>query len=73
MNELLDFKSFWDWCVRVWKEAFAVIFFSVVSFIAGMAVENKSITDDCKFSGIFRDGHQPYTCQPITRIPRIQP
>jgi hypothetical protein len=70
MNELLDLKSFWDKCVQVWKEAFAVVFFSFVFYFVGAAVAQKNIIEDCKFAGVFRDGHQPYTCQAVVRVPR---
>ena len=70
MSELLDLRTFWDKCVLIWKNAFGAILFAVIAFWGGMTVERKTIVEDCKFIGTFRDGHQPYTCQAQIRIPR---
>lgn len=67
MKELIDFKKLWAWCVERWRTSFGCIALAVVAFLMGMALENKPITEDCRFMGSFRDGAQAYNCQPRVR------
>ena len=67
MKELIDFKKAWDWCASKWRTSFGSIVFAVVAFLFGMAVQEKLITEDCKFMGAFRDGAQAYNCQQRVR------
>ena len=67
MKELIDFKKGWDWCVAKWRTSFGSIVFAVIAFLFGMLVQEKLITEDCKFMGAFRDGAQAYNCQQRVR------
>ncbi len=67
MKDLINFERIWEWCKDKWVTSFATVLLMVVAFFAGMAVKEKFITDDCRFVGAFRDGSQPYTCQPRVR------
>ena len=67
MKELIDFKKGWDWCVAKWRTSFGSIVFAVIAFLFGMLVQEKLITEDCKFVGAFRDGAQAYNCQQRVR------
>lgn len=67
MKELIDFKRGWDWCVSKWRTSFGCIVFAIVAFLLGMAVQEKLITEDCRFMGSFRDGAQAYNCQQRVR------
>ena len=67
MKELIDFHKIWLWFIEKWRTSFAIFAALAVGYGAGIAVENKSITDDCKFMGAFRDGPQAYNCNPRAR------
>jgi hypothetical protein len=67
MKDLIDFKKIWEWLVNRWKTSFGCVILAIVSFILGMLWESKSITEDCRFMGAFRDGAQAYNCQPRVR------
>jgi len=67
MKDLIDFKKLWAWCVERWRTSFGCIVLAVVAFLMGMALEEKLITEDCRFVGSFRDGAQAYNCQPRVR------
>lgn len=62
MKELIDFKIASDWFMTKWRTPAGAASFVVVSFVAGMAMQNKFIVDDCKFMGAFRDGAYSYNC-----------
>ena len=62
MKELIDLKALWMWLIEKWRTSFVTIVALLVGFGAGGAVEKKSVTDDCKFMGAFRDGPQAYNC-----------
>jgi hypothetical protein len=63
MNELIDFKKIWDRAVELWRNHFAAILACALFFVFGMEVQEKSITEDCKFAKSFRDGTQVYSCE----------
>jgi hypothetical protein len=63
MKDLLDLKKCWEWLVGRWKESFGWIVISVFAFVMGTQWQAKSITDDCKVMGSFRDNTQAYSCQ----------
>ena len=67
MKELINFERIIDWCVDKWVNSFVTILLMVIAFFVGMAVQEKFITDDCRFMGAFRDGAQAYNCQPRVR------
>jgi hypothetical protein len=67
MKELIDLKSLWARLADKWKTSFGCIILAVLSFVGGMLWESKSITEDCRFMGTFRDGAQAYNCQPRVR------
>jgi hypothetical protein len=67
VKDLIDFKKLWAWCVDRWRTSFGCIVLAVVSFLSGMALQNKFTTEDCRFMGSFRDGAQAYNCQPRVR------
>jgi len=67
MKELIDFKSLWQRLTEKWKTSFGCILLVVLAFAAGMLWESKTITEDCRFMGAFRDGAQAYSCQPRVR------
>lgn len=67
MKDLIDFKAIWIWLVERWRTSFVTFLFTVAGFSAGGAVNEKSIVDDCKFMGSFRDGIQAYNCTPRAR------
>ena len=62
MKELIDLKRVWDWCAARWARSFGCVALMLLAFWFGMAVQEKLITDDCKFVGAFRDGPQAYNC-----------
>lgn len=70
MNEQIDIKTIWERCVSIWGRSMGAVVLMVLAYFAGGAVERKGLVEDCKFAGVFRDGHQPYSCQPTIRIPR---
>lgn len=63
MNELIDFKKIWNRANELWRTRLGSILLGVVFFFFGMEVQEKSITDDCKFAKAFRDGATVYECQ----------
>ena len=67
MKELIDYRYVWDWCKDKWATSFGCVLLIVVSFVIGTMVEEKRITDDCKFMGSFRDGAQAYNCSQRVR------
>ena len=67
MKDLIDFKKLWAWCVERWRTSFATVLIAIAAFFLGTAWESKSITEDCRFMGAFRDGAQAYNCQPRVR------
>ena len=67
MKDLIDFKAIWIWLVERWRTSFVTFLFTVAGFSAGGAMNEKSIVDDCKFMGSFRDGIQAYNCTPRAR------
>jgi len=67
MKDLIDFKAIWIWLVERWRTSFVTFLFTVAGFSAGGAVNEKSIVDDCRFMGSFRDGIQAYNCTPRAR------
>ena len=67
MKDLIDFKKVWDWCASKWRTSFGCVVLAMVAFLFGMAVQEKLITEDCKFMGAFRDGPQAYNCNPRVR------
>ena len=62
MKELIDLKKFWDLCASKWGRSFGCVVLMLLAFWFGMALQEKLITDDCKFVGAFRDGPQAYNC-----------
>ena len=62
MKELIDLKKVWDWMAGKWAQSFGCVALMLLAFWFGMEVQEKSITDDCKFMGVFRDGPQAYNC-----------
>ena len=62
MKELIDIKRMWDLAVKRWAQSFGCIVLMLLSLWFGMALQEKLITDDCKFVGAFRDGPQAYNC-----------
>jgi hypothetical protein len=67
MKDLIDFKKVWDWCVARWRTSFGCVVLALITFWLGMALQEKLITEDCRFMGSFRDGAQAYNCQPRVR------
>lgn len=67
MRDLIDFKKVWDWCVMRWRTSFGCVVIALIAFWVGMALQEKIITEDCRFMGSFRDGAQAYNCQPRVR------
>jgi hypothetical protein len=67
VKDIIDFKAIWMWLVERWRTSFVTFLFTVAGFSAGGAVNEKSIVDDCKFMGSFRDGIQAYNCTPRAR------
>lgn len=67
MKDLIDFKAIWVWMIERWRTSFVTVLFTVAGFGAGGAYNEKSIVDDCKFMGSFRDGIQAYNCTPRAR------
>ena len=67
MKDLIDLKKLWAWCVERWRTSFGCVVLVIVAFLLGTAWESKSITEDCRFMGVFRDGAQAYNCQPRVR------
>ena len=67
MKDLIDLKKIWAWCVDRWRTSFGCIVLAVAAFLMGMALENKLITEDCRFMGSFRDGTQAYNCSQRVR------
>lgn len=70
MNGQVNIKTIWRQCTALWGKSMGAVALIVLSFFIGGAVERKSLVDDCKFAGAFRDGSQPFLCQPTVRIPR---
>lgn len=64
MKELIDLKKLWDRVAEKWGRSFGCIALMALSLWFGMALQEKLITDDCKFVGAFRDGPQAYNCNP---------
>ena len=62
MRELIDFHAILAWMVEKWRTSLLAIILMVASFGLGGAIEKKTIVDDCKFMGSFRDGTQAYNC-----------
>ena len=64
---MTDLRFYWLRSVRAlqtwWAKSLALVLIAVVSFLFGMLWENKQITEDCRFMGVFRDGPQAYNCQ----------
>ena len=50
-----------------WAKSLLLVVVTVISCLFGMILENKQITEDCRFMGVFRDGPQAYNCQPRVR------
>ena len=67
MRDLIDFNKVWDWCVMRWRTSFGCVVIALIAFWVGMALQEKIITEDCRFMGSFRDGAQAYNCQPRVR------
>ena len=67
MKELIDFPKILSWCSNKWAKSFGCVVLMLLSLWFGMALQEKLITDDCKFVGAFRDGPQAYNCNPRTR------
>ena len=67
MKDLIDFKKVWDWCVMRWRTSFGCVVIALIAFWVGMALQEKIITEDCRFMGAFRDGAQAYNCQQRVR------
>ena len=67
MRDLIDLKAIWMRIVEGWRTSFVTVLFTVAGFGAGGAAYQKSIVDDCKFMGSFRDGIQAYNCTPRAR------
>jgi len=67
MKELIDFKRVWDWLCDRWAESFGCVVLIMIAFFIGMVVQEKLITEDCRFMGSFRDGAQAYNCQARVR------
>lgn len=70
MNGQVDIKTIWKQCTTLWGKSLGAVTLMVLAYFIGGAVERKSLVDDCKFAGAFRDGTQPFICQPTVRIPR---
>ena len=62
MNEFPWIKKSWDWCRKTWRSSFGAILAVVVAFFFGMVYQMKMTVDDCRFSGVFRDGPTAYNC-----------
>lgn len=67
MKDLIDFRAIWIWMVERWRTSLMTVLLTVAGFGAGGAVNEKSIVDDCKYMGSFRDGIQAYNCTPRAR------
>jgi hypothetical protein len=67
INEFPWIKKSWDWCRTKWRTSFGAILLVVLAFFFGMTYQMKVTTDDCKFSGVFRDGYQTYNCSARVR------
>ena len=67
MKDLIDLKALWMWMIEKWRTSFIVVFALVLGFVSGSLTAEKSITEDCRFMGSFRDGAQAYNCQPRVR------
>lgn len=67
MKELIDFKPAWEWLTTRWARSFGWVLLVVLAFWFGTVWEAKTITEDCRFVGAFRDGAQAYTCSPRVR------
>lgn len=65
MKELIDIPQMWDRFINFGKEniLWLILMVFVSGFIFGVVYEAKTITDDCKFMGIFRDGPVVYECR----------
>ena len=63
MKDLIDFQKIWKWLGDRWRTSFGCVVLTVLAFVLGMLWESKSITEDCRFMGAFRDGAQSYNCQ----------
>jgi len=61
-----DIRLYWDKGLKTlngwWGRSLVMIFVAVLACLFGMAWENKQITEDCRFMGVFRDGSQAYNC-----------
>lgn len=68
MKELKEhWDKFWRGGREWWARSLGVVVVAVGAFWAGAEVQEKMITDDCRFMGSFRDGTQAYNCQPRVR------
>lgn len=68
---MTDLKFYWTKGASAvkswWAKSLFLVVIAVISCLFGMAWENKQITEDCRFMGVFRDGPQAYNCQPRVR------
>lgn len=62
MKELIDLKKLWDSFLDLCKTNIGLVICLVISFLIGMAIQEKMIVDDCKYMNNFRDGAQSYKC-----------
>ena len=66
-----DYRDWWQKASLIikawWSKSLGLILAGVILFVFGTVWENKQITEDCRFMGVFRDGPQAYNCQPRVR------
>jgi hypothetical protein len=67
MSEFPWLVKAWNWSVMKWRNSFGTVVLVALAFMLGSAYQTKTITDDCKFSQVFRDGYQAYNCQARAR------
>lgn len=68
MNELKDhWDKAWRYGREWWARSLGVVLVAAIGFFSGAQVQEKQITEDCKFMGMFREGPQAYNCSPRMR------
>lgn len=60
-------KIVWKYINEWWSRSLGISLVALLAFMFGLAYQNRSITEDCKFMGSFRDGTQAYNCQQRVR------
>jgi hypothetical protein len=68
MKELKEYwDKFWRHGREWWARSLGAVVVAVSAFFLGAEYQQKIVTEDCRFMGVFRDGPQAYTCQPRVR------